>query len=126
VHGFGAVLRKAPYIKGLLVAGQKLPNPYKSLIFNGLINQLDVEWIGQAAKLSLDRAADFAVHNSRLLGLHVSMLKLAGWRIVKRDRLSWRRPRLDREPRCRGRGSEFWLPAESPPAVDVRAGSAQL
>ena len=70
VHGFGAELRKAPYIKGLLVAGQNLTNPDKSLIFNSLTNQLDVARIEQAGKLSLDRAANFAVHNLRLPGLH--------------------------------------------------------
>ena len=77
VHGFGAELRKAPCIKGLLVAGQKLANPNKSMKINNLILQLKVAYIEQPGKLSLDRAAIFAVHKSRASGSIASARRCA-------------------------------------------------
>lgn len=85
MHGFGAELRKAPYIKGLLVAGQKLTNPNKSIKINVLRFQLKVVCIKRRGKLSLDRAANFAVHNSREPGWIDSTSQLAVVTIVKRD-----------------------------------------
>jgi hypothetical protein len=85
VHGFGAELRKAPYIKGLLVAGQKLTNPNKPIKINALRFQLKVAWIKQRRKLSLDRAANIAVHNSREPGWIHSTSRPAVVTIVKRD-----------------------------------------